>query len=76
MTQKNILEKIENKLDEIWKILSGNGQAGLCEKVRKLENAVFERPDFIGKWVMRILMALIAAGQLLLAYKIFITGVK
>lgn len=75
MTQKQVLEKIENKLNEIWKILSGNGQAGLCEKVRKLENAVFERPDFIGKWIMRILMMLIALGQMIIAYKLFI-GVK
>ena len=86
MTQKLLLEKIEKQVDNIWKILSGNGQPGLCEITRDQDRRISEleenendrkkQPDKIGQWVVRIIMAMIAMGQLIIAYKFLIQGVK
>lgn len=64
-------EEILSKIAELRKILVGNGEVGLCEQTRKNTEDIQEiKADVVGKWIMRTLWFILAAGQGLLAYKV------
>jgi len=68
-TIKNVFEEITS----VKKILLGNGDIGLCEQVRNNSDAVksiIQKPDKTGKWIIRIIMTIIAIGQFVIAYKL------
>jgi hypothetical protein len=76
MNEDNMQDEILNELKEITqklsKILLGNGEPGLCEKVRTIEDKLKEekeKPDVIGKWTVRIIGIVLALGQIYLIIK-------
>lgn len=67
-----LLKKIAEDVQDIWKILSGNGEPGLCEDVRnntKEIREIKEKPDRIGKWLIRAIGIIISIGMLWIAYQ-------
>jgi hypothetical protein len=62
---------LEKDVAEIKQILIGDGKdiIGLCETVRNNTKRIKKiEADVIGKWIMRVLWGILAAGQCLLAY--------
>lgn len=68
----NILNEIKEDVKKIFKILLGNGEKGLCEKVRDIEDTINtqkKNKDVFGQWIIRIVGILLAVGELLIAWR-------